>query len=1038
MAYKLIGKLGSGKFAIVKGDDGKYYVVDFDTSTTIVTSATKDGAYAWANMLENGDLDAAFFEDTGIGVKKKVDLSGSQGPKKPKDAAGDGKFSVVKVFDDDGNGEYALLKKDGKYHVVDVAKSQTLYFTKDDVTAEQVAIDLSKGYIPPSDLEGLDGYKVKIELPDELKKAKPTIKAAGDAKLKVVKNFDAFSVVKDPTIGKFYLVDVANSSVVLSSWSASTAKYYGEMLQNGSMTAEKIGASKYTKDYLTPIDMPKSLKAKQAQLAKQATYEAATGKPIGSTAPSVVDVIDKGPFKVVELSDGTYGVLVESTGESKLGLKTKGGATQSGKSLVKKHAASVLSQRGIDPGDDATDTLLGLYESRVREMYAQAAMEMADKEAAYLERFAKKDAEMAAKQQAGEITAKELKSWRSSQALIAAQNANMAEALAADLANADAKAMQMLNGYMPQAYAENYNYATFQIEKAANASTSFSLYNQDAIMRLAKNPDEALLPPARDVPKDMAWCREKVSSCIAQSILQGDSVPQAAERLRSVVGMGANSAVRAARTALTGASNLGRLDAGKRAKAMGIELEKQWVATVDNRTRHTHRQIDRETVELEEKFSNGCEYPGDPTAPGAEVWNCRCAMRFVLPGHEYDDLPEKSREGLEYEEWKNAKLAEQEAQIAKYQAQLDKIEAEKNKVKSVLPEDKSYAKGELLKHPTSLSKWGQEKAAIADSKAYCEKKLHESETKALTAHGSDKAYHAKKAKHYEDKLAALEKFDRDGRAYHEAHEAVKGQLEALDDQAKKIGAKIQKAKGVNSFSAERLAAGRKFSSSHEADAALRSISGNAWKQATAAERRAINTYTGNSYDEFNIPLNGYKGSYRNFVGLDKVDIDDLGRGQMTRDMTRIIEKSIMEEDIWVKRGVGTRTMNTFFGLDPQTDITSLSDAELKSFIGMSNRIGSFQSCGTTFSTGFTTKPVMLEVFVPKGAEAMYVEPISRFGDGDGIKWNGVSKQRYFSGELETILQRGGSYTCIDFKRVNGKPTFVLEVHPEDGYWKFQQ
>ena len=55
-------------------------------------------------------------------------------------------------------------------------------------------------------------------------------------------------------------------------------------------------------------------------------------------------------------------------------------------------------------------------------------------------------------------------------------------------------------------------------------------------------------------------------------------------------------------------------------------IVKQWDATLDKRTRDSHAQVDGEIRELDEKFSNGLMYPGDPNGRPEEVINCRCAL----------------------------------------------------------------------------------------------------------------------------------------------------------------------------------------------------------------------------------------------------------------------------------------------------------------------------------------------------------------------------------------------------------------------------
>jgi hypothetical protein len=68
------------------------------------------------------------------------------------------------------------------------------------------------------------------------------------------------------------------------------------------------------------------------------------------------------------------------------------------------------------------------------------------------------------------------------------------------------------------------------------------------------------------------------------------------------------------------------MDACYKAKDMGADVLKQWDATLDAKTRESHQQVDGEVRELDDKFSNGLMFPGDPSGGAAEVVNCRCAL----------------------------------------------------------------------------------------------------------------------------------------------------------------------------------------------------------------------------------------------------------------------------------------------------------------------------------------------------------------------------------------------------------------------------
>ncbi len=107
-----------------------------------------------------------------------------------------------------------------------------------------------------------------------------------------------------------------------------------------------------------------------------------------------------------------------------------------------------------------------------------------------------------------------------------------------------------------------------------------------------------------------------------------------------------------ARAAMTGAENAGRAASYERARVMGIDVRARWMATLDRRTRRSHRALDGEVVGDDGRSGNGCRYPGDPRGRGSEVWNCRCTTVASMPG---TDAPkDRNTKKLEtsYEDWK--------------------------------------------------------------------------------------------------------------------------------------------------------------------------------------------------------------------------------------------------------------------------------------------------------------------------------------------------------------------------------------------------
>lgn len=228
----------------------------------------------------------------------------------------------------------------------------------------------------------------------------------------------------------------------------------------------------------------------------------------------------------------------------------------------------------------------------------------------------------------------------------------MAETLAHDMEACDEQAAAIINGESPAVYAANMNYGTFDVESVTKLDTSYTLVDADTVSYMVQQQPD-LLPQVSVKPgRAETWARRKITSAMTQSILQSESVPDAAKRIRSVVEMDRRASLRAARTSITGAENAERMGSYRRASGMGIELQKQWMASLDSRTRDSHRELDGEKADIDGRFSNGLSYPGDPTGPASEVWNCRCTMVAALPGHDVFRDRNTSKLETSYEEWK--------------------------------------------------------------------------------------------------------------------------------------------------------------------------------------------------------------------------------------------------------------------------------------------------------------------------------------------------------------------------------------------------
>lgn len=293
----------------------------------------------------------------------------------------------------------------------------------------------------------------------------------------------------------------------------------------------------------------------------------------------------------------------------------------------------------MDEADRLSEEALAHVEARIARIYGQAAAEIGEKAAKHYRDLERKDAAMRKRLERGEITEQDYRDWLSGQMLVGQINEDLRDNLAAQITDTNRLAAAFINDWRLEVFSLNQNYTAWDLERTYG-SLSFTIYNAEAVRRLiVDNPDLLPDPVNIDIPVDQRWNRDKIVDVMASAILQGKSVPKIARDLEIVVGMNKSSAVRNARSAMTGAQNAGRKSSFAHAAEMGIDVRKRWVATKDSRTRDSHRDLDGTVVPWDEPFhtilGSVIMHPGDRNARPGDYYNCRCTMRSVeKPGIE--------------------------------------------------------------------------------------------------------------------------------------------------------------------------------------------------------------------------------------------------------------------------------------------------------------------------------------------------------------------------------------------------------------------
>ena len=304
-----------------------------------------------------------------------------------------------------------------------------------------------------------------------------------------------------------------------------------------------------------------------------------------------------------------------------------------------------------DEGHKLTDNELAKLERRIAKLYREAGKELQATIDAYFEQFKQRDEEMKALigtvQNGKEWTEADYKQWRLNQIGRGERYQAMRDKVAHRVTDANAVAVSYTNDATPGIYSLNRNYSAYTIEQVAG-NVGFDLWDEQTVKRLmVEQPDlMPYYPPKRALKRgiDLAYSKKQITASVTSSILQGKSIKHMADDLQKrITTMSRDSAIRTARTAVTGAQNAGRMDSYAAAEKMGVKLKKCWLATLDARTRHSHAMLDGEQVAQDKKFSNGCRFPGDPQGPPWEIYNCRCTLIAAVEGVDTSSAQRRAR-----------------------------------------------------------------------------------------------------------------------------------------------------------------------------------------------------------------------------------------------------------------------------------------------------------------------------------------------------------------------------------------------------------
>ena len=279
-----------------------------------------------------------------------------------------------------------------------------------------------------------------------------------------------------------------------------------------------------------------------------------------------------------------------------------------------------------------TDLKLEEMEKRLSAIYSRVEKTVQKKMADYAKSIDEKSAELLQSHKDAETEDEKQKAKKAyirfyRKVVKSKEFVSMSANVADDLYKANVQASEYINSQTPSIYALNYNYINAEMAKDIEGFTPQEI-TEDEAEKYSGYTQQTV-----DRKKDTAWNKDNLK----KSVLSGSLLLLGASAImrrsaNSAVEKNRNSAYRQNIDMGGDAETKARLDGMYWAEYLGNRMHKVWIATLDNRTRHSHAMLDGVDIPLNEIFDNGCARPKDPNGTPEEICNCRCSLKYIRVG----------------------------------------------------------------------------------------------------------------------------------------------------------------------------------------------------------------------------------------------------------------------------------------------------------------------------------------------------------------------------------------------------------------------
>jgi SPP1 gp7 family putative phage head morphogenesis protein len=190
------------------------------------------------------------------------------------------------------------------------------------------------------------------------------------------------------------------------------------------------------------------------------------------------------------------------------------------------------------------------------------------------------------------------------------------------------------------------------------SNLSFGMLSEDYVKQLMEYPVNGIPLSERLYGETLPSMQRSIKATITEGLIQGYDYKTLSRNLKESMDNSYRKSKTIVRTESGRVRSMARQESVDKAKELGVDLKKEWISTLDMKTRHSHASMDGQVVETDGEFTSPRGHKAmQPRMFGvaSEDINCRCGCTSVVNGigtkNRRDNIDKTVDNYGTYEEW---------------------------------------------------------------------------------------------------------------------------------------------------------------------------------------------------------------------------------------------------------------------------------------------------------------------------------------------------------------------------------------------------